>query len=110
MKIVPSLAPTIAVTKDDSEVEALTAVKAVKPVQPRTLPPLVVQPRARPKASPDITEQQDRRLDVHVHRERRIYCRRIEHLPVLVEMRSGFDRRRHNQRGDDMTEHVDEKI
>ena len=66
MKIVPSLAPTIAVTKDDSEVEALTAVKAVKPVQPRTLPPLVVQPRARPKASPDITEQQDRRLDVHV--------------------------------------------
>jgi len=110
MKIVPSLPPATAVTKHEFEVEALAAVKAAKPVQPRTLPPLVVQPRARPKASPDIPERQQRRHDAGIHGERRTYCRRIEHLPALLELRSGFERRRHNQRGDDMTGHVDEII
>jgi hypothetical protein len=110
MKFVPSLPPATAVTKDELEVDALAAIKAAKPVQPRTLPPQVVQPRTRHQASPDIPEQQQKRHDVHVHGERRIYCRRIEHLPVLVDLRSGFDRRRHNQRGDDITEHIDEKI
>jgi hypothetical protein len=109
MKFVPSLPPVTAVTKDELEMEALAAVKAAKPVQPRTLPPLVVQPHARHQASPDIAGQQ-KPYDVRVHGERRIYCRRIEHLPILVDLRSGFDRRRHNQRGDDMTEHVDEKV
>jgi hypothetical protein len=110
MKIVPSLPPLITVAKAGLEVEALAPVKAAKPVQPRTLPPLVVQPRAQPHASPDIAGQAERRHDVQVHGERRTYCRRIEHLPMPVELRAGYDRRRHNQRGDDMMDHVDEKV
>jgi hypothetical protein len=112
MKFVSSLPPATAFTKDELEVEGLAPVKAAKPVQPRSLPPLVVQPhiRSKAKASPGITEQQEKRHDVHVHGERRTYCRRTELLPVLVDLRSGFDRRRHNQRKDDITEHVDEKV
>jgi hypothetical protein len=109
MKFVPNLPPVTAATKDELEVDALAAVKPAKPVQPRTLPPLIVQPRTRHQALPDITGQQNPH-DVRVHGERRIYCRRIEHLPVMADLRSGSDRRRHNQRGDDMTEHVDEEV
>jgi hypothetical protein len=110
MKIVPSLPPAVTVAKNELEVDALAPVKAVKPVQSRTLPSLVVQPHARHQASPDMTAQQEKRHDVHVHGERRIYCRRMEHLSILVELRAGFDRRQHKQREDDITEHVDEKV
>ena len=109
MKIVPSLPPVATAEKIDLDVEALAPVKAAKPVQPRTLPPLVVQPRVQPHATPDKAEHEEKRHDVQVHGERRTYCRRIEHLPMLVELRSGFDRRRHNQREDDIKEHVDEQ-
>jgi hypothetical protein len=110
MKIVPDLPPLITVAKADLEVEALVPVKAAKPVQPHEQPPLAVQSPGQPHASPDNAGQAERRHDVHVDGERRTYCRRIEHLPILVELRAGYDRRRHNQRGDDFTEHVDEKV
>jgi hypothetical protein len=110
MKFVPSLPPATAVAKDELDVETLAAVKAAKPVQSRTLPPLVVQHGARNQASHDIAGQQGSTHDVRVHGERRTYCRRIEHLPELVELRAGHDRRQHNQRGDDLTEHIDEKV
>jgi hypothetical protein len=109
MKIVPDPPQPITVAKAGLEVEALAPVKAAKPVQPGTQQPLAVQ-REQHHASPDIAGQEERRHDVHVHGERRTYCRRIEHLPILVELRAGYDRRRHNQRGDDLTEHVDEKV
>lgn len=39
--------------------------------------------------------------------DRRTYCRRIYHWPVLVELRSLIDRRRHDPGGE--TGHVDEE-
>lgn len=110
MRFVPSLPPPITVAIDGLEVKALTRVKPVKPVQARTLPPLVVQRHALLEASSDLTGQQEKRHDTHMHGERRTYCRRIEHLPILVGLRSGTDRRRHKQRGEDATEHVDEEV
>ena len=107
MKYVPSLPPSATVPETGPEVTALAGIKRVKPVQARTLPPLVVQPHTRYEAPPGIAGQEEKRHDPHVHGERRTYCRRIEHLPVLVEFRSGGERRRHNQRADDTTEHVD---
>ncbi|MFZ2302245.1 MAG: hypothetical protein WAW10_10330 [Gallionella sp.] len=109
MKIVPDLPPPIAVAKDHLSVKALARIKPVKPVQARTLPPITEQ-HARLATSANLTEPQEKRHDTHVHGERRTYCRRIEHLPILVELRSITDRRRHKQRGDDETEHVDEEI
>ena len=40
--------------------------------------------------------------------DRRIYCRRIYHWPVLEELRSLLDRRRHDPGGE--TGHVDEAV
>ena len=110
MKFVPSLPPPLTVAKENLELQALARVKPVRPVQARTQPPLVVQRHVRSEAPRDHTGQQERRHDAPFQGERRTYCRRIEHLPILVELRSGIDRRRQKQRGADLTEHVDEKV
>jgi hypothetical protein len=39
--------------------------------------------------------------------DRRKTCRRVQHLPVLVELRSGVERRRHNLFEGVADEHVD---
>jgi len=41
--------------------------------------------------------------------ERRKVCRRIDHRSVLIELRSGIDRRHHNLRDGDVVEHIDEE-
>ena len=110
MKFVPSLAPPITVPKESMAVKALGHVKPTKPVQARSLQPLVIQPHAPLDALPAISEPQEKRHDKHSHGELRIYCRRTEHFPILVELRSKEDRRRHQQRQEDVMEHVDEKI
>ena len=110
MNLVPSLPPVIVPATDQLDVEALAAVTAAKPVTPRVQPPIMVQHHMRHHATRDFAGQQQRHDEVRVQGERRIYSRRIEHLPELVELRAGLDRRRHNQRGGDITEHVDEKI
>ena len=110
MRITPILPSPIAIKKDSLGVNALTSIKPVKSVQERTLPPLVTQLYERPEIPPDLTEQQEKRHDPHVHGERRTYCRRTEHLPILVELRSIADRRRHKQREEDETDHVDEEV
>ena len=74
------------------------------------MPPLVIQSHSQREGEPEIVEQQERRYDQHVYGERRIYCRRIEHLPILIELRSGIERRRHNQREGDVTEHIDVEV
>lgn len=110
MKYVPSLPPVASSVTDRLDVYPLTRVKPVKPVQERTLVPLVVLPHGEVPSPADVAEHTDRRHDVHVHGERRTYCRRMEHLPVLIELRSGPDRRRHNQRDGDTLEHVDVEV
>lgn len=109
MKYVPNLPPPATVPGTEPEVQALAGIKRPKPVQARTLPPLVVQPHARREAPVEAAGKEEKRHDPHVHGERRVYCRRIERLPILVELRSEIERRRHNQRADDMTEHIDVK-
>lgn len=105
MKYVPSLPPPrITGVWDRLTVSGLAAVKAAKAVQPRTLPPLVVPPHGHHEPPREPTE---RRHDTHPQGERRTYCRRVRHLPVLAELRSGLERRRHNQRAGDPTEHID---
>ena len=107
MKYVPSLPPPrITGVWDRLTVTGLAAIKAAKAVQPRTLQPLVTPQQRRVEP---VREEAERRHGWHSHTDRRIYCRRILHLPVLFELRSGVERRRHNQRADDPTEHIDVK-
>ena len=110
MKYVPSLPPPVTGAGAGLAVKAVAGIRRVKPVQVRTSPPLAAQPHARREVSSEAVAKQEKRHDPLVHGERRIYCRRIEHLPTLVELRLGTDRRRHNQRIDDTTEHVDVKV
>lgn len=109
MKYVPSLPPPVTAPETGPEVNALAGIKRVKSVRARSLPPLVVQPRVRRKASPGVAQQEEKRRNPHPQGERRIYCRRFERLPMLVELRSARERRRRNQRASDITEHVDVK-
>ena len=110
MRFVPDLPPPITVGKEGLEVKALTQVKAARPVQARTLPPLVLQQPTLLEEASDPVELEENRHDSHFHGERRMYCRRIEQLPILVELRSGIDRRRHKRRDVDETEHIDVKV
>ena len=90
------------------EVKRLATVKAAKPVQQRTLPPLLTHAHERPQRGQTDqggTEQEERRAGLE--EERRSYCRRVLHLPVLEELRSAIDRRKHPQRDTDQQEHVD---
>jgi hypothetical protein len=42
--------------------------------------------------------------------ERRKACRRIHHQKVLIELRSGLDRRRHNLLAGGVVDHIDEEV
>jgi hypothetical protein len=108
MKYVPSLPPVSGV-ENRREVSALFAVKPVKRVQPRTLPPLVIQPHATHQEAAAEPVRKDERREP-VQESRRKYCRRVSHQPMLEELRSGLERRRHQQRGSDGTEHIDEQV
>ncbi len=111
MKYVPSLPPLVTGPADSLDVYALSSVKAAKPVQERTLPPLVVHRQMQFDAAPsEITKRQERRNDPHVQGERRTYCRRIDHPSLLAELRSRMERRRRKQRMNDTMEHVDEEV
>ena len=113
IQIIPSdQRPSIEPRQDKvvTEVKEITGAMPAKPVQERTLPPLVLQQHVQHEYTPGTDEQPERRhLDVQ-QEERRTYCRRINHQPVLEELRSSVERRRHNQRGTDMKEHIDEEV
>ncbi len=85
-------------------------VKPAKPVQERTLPPLVSHPqRAQHEIPPGTTTEIERRQE-KPFQERRAYCRRVTHQSILEELRSGVERRKNRQRGGDMADHIDEKV
>lgn len=109
MKFVPDLTPPATAPETRPGVQALAGIRRVRPVAARISPPLIVQPHVEHEAPPEVAEGGERRHDPHLHGERRTYCRRVEHRPMLVELRSGRERRRHNLRADDITEHIDIK-
>lgn len=107
MKYVPSLPPLVTGTGTRPDVAALAGIRRVNPVRARTSPPLIVQQHVRHETDRQDAANEERRHDPHPQGERRTYCRRTEHHPVLIELRSGRERRRHNQRAVDVAEHID---
>jgi hypothetical protein len=111
MKYVPSLPSVVTGATDSLDVYPLSGVKPAKPVQERTLPPLVVHRQMQFDATTsEVAKRQEKRSDPLLQGERRTYCRRIEHPSLLAELRSRMERRRHKQRMGDPTEHVDEEV
>lgn len=102
MQNVPSIPPPTYTGLGGREVKGLTDAHAVKPVQERGQP------------SPDKQHEHRHEAEHHEHPEvqqedRRKYCRRVSHQPVLVELRSGIERRRHNLFVGGIVEHIDEE-
>jgi hypothetical protein len=104
MRFVPSL-PSTPATPDSRPVRAASASHAVKPVYPREQPvPYLVATQIRHEPPPAVTPRPVQNLPAE---DRRKFCRRTQNLPVLVELRSGVERRRHNLFESGADEHVD---
>ena len=88
------------------QVGGLTAVRSVKAVQllEQTVPNVEQQTVQQEAAR--LAEKQRRSEGQFV--DRRKVCRRVTQLPVLVELRSGVERRRRSQREGDPVDHIDE--
>lgn len=84
-------------------------------VTARSLPPLVISPHhepigeAEPRAENAAKDTGDQGEGREIE-DRRLMCRRIYHLPVLLDTRSGEDRRRHARRDDDPVTGVDKEV
>lgn len=106
MQYVQSLPPVYTPPGAEDVAEA-QAVAAVRPVSPQ---PASEIPLQRLDTRLPALEQPWTPRPVALENERRRLCRRIRRESVLDELRSGIDRRRRNQRHDDLTTAVDEKI
>ena len=95
-------------TDDPYEIQEKAATSALRPVATGNQPPLLI-PQRRPigetrpvKSKPPETERRN-------HDERRTTDRRTQNLPVLVDTRSGLDRRKGKRRDADPLTRVDIK-
>jgi len=98
--------PPIGVTDDPYEIQEKAALTPTRPVGPRTQPPLALrqQRQATRPAPPRPSEYRPRAAE-----DRRTLDRRVSNQPVLVDTRSGLDRRKGKRRGDDPTTRINEK-
>lgn len=106
MRFVPSVSPVMT-SPDTRQVRGLSPVHAVKPVHPLEQPVPYVENNAAHQQAVSPVGRQNQRSELQ--EERRKTCRRIKHQSVLIELRSGVDRRRHNLREGDVAEHIDEQ-
>ena len=107
MQIVPIIPQQTISVNETRDVKGVAGVKPVTPVPDNALPLLFIDAQVTRKVN-EVGYQEKRivsQLD-----ERRMYCRRIQHLRLLEELRSSIDRRRRNQRNTDLLEHIDELV
>jgi len=105
MRYVSSMPPVTTGTTT-RQVKGLFAAPAVKPVYPREQPIPYTGQHMAPQETAHPAVQQYRSATFE---DRRKTCRRVSHQAVLVELRSGIDRRRRNLREGDVVEHIDEE-
>lgn len=103
MRYVTSISPA-ATSPDTRHVMGLSAAQTVKSVQPRAQPVPYVEHqenayRVNPRPHPHVPLE-----------DRRKARRRVNHQPVLIELRSGIDRRHNNLREGDVAEHIDIEV
>jgi hypothetical protein len=104
---IDSIAPRFTSIVSGREVKSVSAVHAVKPV---AINAYEVQGGALHKLTQPVVQEKftspQQRVELE---ERRKMCRRVKQQAVLIELRSGIDRRRHNLRDSDLHEHIDEE-
>jgi len=105
MRYVSSI-PPVTTSPSSQQVSALIAVHAVKPVHaPLKAVPYVELNTVHQESVSLVEQQKHRKIPAE---DRRKYCRRMHHQPVLVELRSGIDRRHQYLLDGDVVEHIDE--
>lgn len=106
MRYVSEIKPVTTELKT-SLVPGLSSVHAVKPIHSRDQTVFEVTAlQGRHKEAVEADQEHATRLPLE---DRRKACRRIHIQKVLIELRSGVDRRHHDLLGDHATEHIDEK-
>ncbi len=111
MQFVPVNRPSTPKKTDETEVKNVYAAKPVKEVKAFFSPVVsdfkpVEKPRSPLPASAE--REPERVFRERTGEERRKYCRRLQNLPVLYDLRATADRRRKNQRKSDITTAIDE--
>ena len=108
MRYVTSIPPA-ATSPNTRQVMGLSAALAVKPVHPREQPVPYVEHSTAHQDIAHSAEQSHREVPVEnvPVEDRRKACRRLVHQHVLIELRSGIDRRHHNLIEGDVAEHID---
>ena len=111
MQYVPSDLPP----PHQPEQRGISRVVPVQPTKEEPPHPIVpisfdFKPQQVPRPSPKTPVEEQREPVFHERNqeERRRYCRRLQNSPFLYEVRMANDRRRKNQRRDDITTAVDE--
>ncbi|HUX90220.1 MAG TPA: hypothetical protein VMV48_05965 [Gallionellaceae bacterium] len=112
MHLVPIIPQPRVGVEESLEVARTAAVRPVKPVEERTLPPLLTYAHEQQRSDAgEIVQHPHRRVsdrpETADQGERRLACRRFHHLPILEELRSLVDRRRHKRRKTDLEPHID---
>ena len=110
MRYASSLPPLSRGFEDKRKTKRLAETRMVKVVHERVLPTLELQRQSQPEPLPGQVRQLEKRLAEPYQQERRTYCRRISRRSILIEFRSGKERRQHSQSGTGMTEHIDEEV
>ena len=100
MRFTPTILPATA-TPTTRAVKGLTGIHAVKPAHVEEAEPTAVT------LSPE-TQHGLHRQGLPAE-DRRMACRRIHNQKVLIELRSGLDRRRHNLMESGTADHIDEE-
>jgi hypothetical protein len=91
--------------KNIRQVKGPVRVRQTSPVADQAEPHEAVEKVGGP--SSDNGSQQQTAMKA----ERRTYCRRIYHWPVLEELRSNVERRHHDEDGwDSLIKHIDEEV
>ncbi len=105
MRYVSSIPPPVK-SPNTRQVGGLTAIRSVKAVQLQEQTVSGVNQQTVQQEAARLEELQRRSEGQFV--DRRKICRRVTQQPVLVELRSGVERRRRSQREGDPVDHIDE--
>jgi hypothetical protein len=106
MRYVSEIKPAV-IGPNSSLVPGLSSVHAVKPIHSREQAVFQVSAlHGKHKEPVDAVQERATRLPLE---DRRTACRRIHIQKVLIELRSGVDRRHHDLLGNYAADHIDEK-
>lgn len=108
MRFPVSLPPVITVGEDSRDIPPVNELTVARPIAERSRtfvfrhgagPVRGVLQHTNPRSG-------EARLDKEIAPDRRMLCRRIYHLPVMLDTRSGIDRRQHCRRDKEIATHI----